>query len=115
MPKIKKLVFTGVFIFSVERFYSNDPFTSKNGSKTIKALKRGFNLLLLQTKKRAVFICSLCSLNHCFGHLAGSNLLCSNQINNKNPEELKEAEIQRFLADLRAISHFCKVFRVDKE
>jgi hypothetical protein len=47
--------------------------------------------------------------------LAGSNLPSSNQITNKNPEELKEAQIQRFLADLRAISHFCKVFRVGQK
>jgi hypothetical protein len=51
-----------------------------------------------------------------FLHLsAGSNLPCSNQITNKNLEELKEAQIQRFLADLRAISHFCKVFRVGQK
>ena len=47
--------------------------------------------------------------------VAGSNLPSSNQITNKNPEELKEAQIQRFLADLRAISHFCKVFRVGQK
>ena len=46
---------------------------------------------------------------------AGSNLPCSNQKTNENPEELKDAEIQRFLADLRAISHFCKVFRVGQK
>ncbi len=47
--------------------------------------------------------------------VAGSNLPCSNQNINENPEELKDAEIQRFLADLRAISHFCKVFRVGQK
>jgi hypothetical protein len=46
---------------------------------------------------------------------AGSNLPCSNQINKENPQEHKEAEIQRFLADLRAISHFCKVFRIGQK
>lgn len=46
---------------------------------------------------------------------AGSNLPCSNQKTNENPEELKDAEIQRFLADLRAISHFFKVFRVGQK
>jgi hypothetical protein len=46
---------------------------------------------------------------------AGSNLSCSNQITNENPEELKEAPIQKFLADLRAISYFCKVFRVGQK
>jgi len=49
------------------------------------------------------------------GLFAGSNLPCSNQITNENPEELKDAEIQQFLADLRAISHFCKVFRVGQK
>ena len=37
------------------------------------------------------------------------------QIINEKPEELKEAQIQRFLADLSAISHFCKVFRVGQK
>jgi len=46
---------------------------------------------------------------------AGSNLPSSNQITNENPEKSKDAEIQRFLADLRAISHFCKVFRVGQK
>jgi len=49
------------------------------------------------------------------GLFAGSNLPCSNQITNENPEELKEAQIQRFLGDLRAISHFCRVFRIDQK
>ncbi len=48
-------------------------------------------------------------------HSAGSNLPCSNQTSYENPEELKEAQIQRFLADLRAISHFYKVFRIGQE
>ena len=46
---------------------------------------------------------------------AGSNLPSSNQITNENPEELQEAQIQRFLGDLRAISHFCKAFRVGQK
>jgi hypothetical protein len=45
----------------------------------------------------------------------GSNLPSSNQITNENHDESKEAQIQRFLADLRAISHFCKVFRVGQK
>ena len=48
-------------------------------------------------------------------YFAGSNLPCSNQITNENPEELKEAQTQRFLADLRAISRFCKAFSVGQK
>lgn len=44
----------------------------------MKALKIGFKLTSLKTKKRAIFVCSLCSLNHCFGHLAGKKVHISN-------------------------------------
>jgi len=46
---------------------------------------------------------------------AGSKLPCSNQICKENPEDVKEAQIQLFLADLRAISQFCRAFKVDRK
>jgi hypothetical protein len=74
----------------------------------IKAIKSG---LLCLSRKQKRFR----KYGTFFHSSAGSNLPCSNQITNENPEELKDAEIQRFLADLRAISHFCKVFRVGQK
>jgi hypothetical protein len=57
----------------------------------MKALKKGFKLTVLTNKKASYFVCSLRSLNHCFGHLAGKE----GQTSNLNVHDL--AEILDFL------------------
>jgi len=84
-----------------------------------KATFQVFFIFVAHFRKQAFFVCSKNkkprSSRGCFYFGAGSNLPSSNQITNENPEELQEAQIQRFLGDLRAISHFCKAFRVGQK